>query len=157
VEFASDRQHIITANPSRPKPRRPCIIYTRFSRSVPPWEWAFSPIFEWQFQSKPYTWKFHRPSIRMELECKQLPWISEFRPHLYRFKHTAVRNKPIVWSCWKYDSFRATIIDRETHHSPPNKCWSSSTFSPNARGHGRTLSFTLWKSTTLVPISTARG
>ena len=157
MEFASDRQHIISANPSRPKPRRSCVIYTRFSRSVPPWEWGFSPVLEWQFQAEPYTRKFRWPSIWMELECKQLPWISEFRPRSYWFKHTTVRNKPVVWSCRKYESFRATIIDRTTHRSPPNECWSSSTFSPNARGHGRTLPFTLWTSTTLVPISTARG
>ena len=157
MEFASDRKHIITTDPSHPKPRRSSIISTRFSRSVPPWEWGFSLVLGRQCQSKPYTWKFRWPSIWMELECKQLPWISEFRPRSYRFEHTTVRNKPIVWSCWKYDSFRATIIDRATRYNPTNECWSSSTFSPNTRGHGRTLSFTLRTSTTFIPIPTTGG
>ena len=157
MEFASDRQHIITANPSHPTSRRSCVLYTRFSRSVPPWEWGFSPVLERQFQSEPYTWKFRWPSIWMELEYTQLHWISEFRPCSHWFECTTIRNKPIVWSCRKYESFRATIIDRTTYHNPPNECWSSSTFSPNAGGHGRTLSFTLRTSTTLVPISTAGG
>ena len=84
------------------------------------------------------------------MECKQLHWISEFWPSAYWFEYTTARDKPIVWSCWKYNSLRAIIIDRTTHHNPPNECWSYSTFGPNARGHGGTLSFTLRTRTTFV-------